>query len=59
MVWHVIKYLACDKIFWHMIILPVGRLSWQCPNILKIMIRSVEVIWEGGNGRDGVCSIYR
>ena len=45
MVWHVIKY------FWHVIILPVGRLSWQCPSILRVMVRSVEVIWEGGNGR--------
>ena len=44
-------FLACDNPSWHVIILPVGRLSWQCPSILRVMVRSVEVIWEGGNGR--------
>ena len=54
-------FLICDNLSWHVIILPVGRLFWQCSSILRVMVRSVKVIWEGGNdrGRNDVCSIYK
>ena len=48
---------ACDKMNQH-VIKYIGMWLFWGPSVLRALLKSVEVMWEGDNGRGVIYSIY-